>query len=329
MEGITGVTWHFGDPGISSNNNSNALNPVHIFSQPGQYVVRAILTTACSIDTIIRAIDINACTSGPTGIKILGDTCRNEPIALQVTGTSSSPYFFWNFGDPASGMQDTVTITGLSQVAFPIHTFSGPGVYNVCVTFTEPGAVATSICRSISIGLCCSVQLVAGDTCLENAVPFSINTGATVNSITWDFDDPASGTNNVSGLFQPTHVFSEAGTYSVRALVAADCGQDTAVLAIRIVNCNCTVYVPNAFTPNGDGINDRFQPISKCAVTQYNFSIYDRWGELVFSTVDPAAAWDGKSNNRDCLSDVFVYVLIYQLGTGPIKTVYGDVTLIR
>jgi len=248
---------------------------------------------------------------------------------LQVTGTSSSPYFFWNFDDPASGTQDTVTITGLSQQAFPTHTFSGPGVYNVCVTFTEPGLAAATICRSISVGLCCAAQIVAGDSCVENAVPFSIITGASVSNVTWNFGDPASGANNTSGLALPVHVFSEAGSYSVQAFISSDCGLDTATLDVNVVNCTCNLYIPNAFTPNGDGINDQFQPISNCALAQYKFSVFDRWGELVFSSSDPAAGWDGKSGNRDCASDVFAYLFTYQLGANPAKTVYGDVTLLR
>ena len=274
-------------------------------------------------------INISDCNTGITGIKINGDTCSTSGISFQALGTSSSPYFFWNFGDPASGVNDTVTIVGTSPSAFPTHSFSSPGIYEVCVSFQEPGAAVSTVCRTIPIGLCCEGLIVSSDTCLNRNIAFSVATGGTVNNILWNFGDPASGASNTVSALTPLHVFSDTGSFTVRAIVNADCGLDTVLQDLVVVNCDCNIYIPNAFSPNGDGMNDAFSPVAFCDLEQLEISIYSRWGELIYQTSTPSEKWDGKYNGKDCQVDVYVYVINYKRPTESSKTVYGDVTLLR
>ena len=76
------------------------------------------------------------------------------------------------------------------------------------------------------------------------------------------------------------------------------------------------VYIPNAFTPNADGMNEVFRPVISFVYgvdanvgMQYRFSIYNRWGELIFNTQDPQASWDGLLNGKAVPSDVYLYLL--------------------
>lgn len=114
-----------------------------------------------------------------TGIKINGDTCNaSEALAFQATGTSSSPFFFWRFGDPASGTNDTITIAGGSANPFPLHRFSAPGIYTICVRFQEPGLPVAEICRTVRIGLCCSGPATTSTTNISicrNQLPYRWN----------------------------------------------------------------------------------------------------------------------------------------------------------
>ncbi|MCX6323615.1 MAG: PKD domain-containing protein, partial [Sphingobacteriales bacterium] len=109
----------------------------------------------------------------------------------------------------------------------------------------------------------------ANDTCLENSIPFSITTSATVSSVNWNFDDPSSGANNTSTSLTPTHLFSATGTYNIRAIVNLSCGVDTIFKTLSIIKCDsvvadCQLFVPSAFTPNNDGKNDKFNPQTIC-----------------------------------------------------------------
>ena len=87
------------------------------------------------------------------------------------------------------------------------------------------------------------------------------------------------------------------------------------------------VYIPNAFTPNGDGLNDLFE-VKAANIHTYKLEIYNRWGELIFTSDSPNVHWDGKYNGKDCPVDVYVVIIHYQGNSTP-KTYTGTVTLVR
>jgi len=87
-------------------------------------------------------------------------------------------------------------------------------------------------------------------------------------------------------------------------------------------------FVPNAFTPNGDGKNDYLQ-IFGTGIEQVEFSLFDRWGELVYYTTDPNGLWDGVYENEALNSAVFYYYLYVRYVDGTDEQKKGDVTLIR
>lgn len=337
--GISSVTWNFNDPITGANDTTVGFTSSHTFSQVGNYIIRAFLSNACGTDTLylsaLSIVDCNNTSPTITGIKLIGDTCTvPSSLALQSQGASSSNYFFWNFGDPASGINDTITITGLSPSPFPTHTFSSAGVYNVCISFQEPGFPVSKVCRKISIGLCCNGIISSKDTCLENSIPFSILSGATISSVTWNFDDPSSGANNTSTLLTPRHLFSKAGIYKIRAIVNFNCGADTIFKTITVINCDsivgdCQLLVPTAFTPNGDGINDKFYPSSICTFENYKCLIFNRWGQLIYTTSNQTEKWDGKYKGSDCPVGAYVYLITYRFPAQQTKDVYGTITLLR
>lgn len=217
----------------------------------------------------------NLCYAQITGIKINGDTCNSQTLDLQVTGTSSSSYFFWNFGDPASGINDTITIVGTSSPPFPTHTFTSPGVYTICVTFQEPGFPVSTICRTISIGLCCNGIIVSKDSCVQINIPFAILSGASINSIAWNFNDPASGTNNTSNLASPIHLFSAIGNYLVTANITASCGTFPISYPISIINCtnNCSGIIASIDSCLENGTS--FQVMSTNIINSINWDFGD------------------------------------------------------
>jgi gliding motility-associated-like protein len=94
-------------------------------------------------------------------------------------------------------------------------------------------------------------------------------------------------------------------------------------------------YVPNAFSPNGDGINDLFYIFGNEEVEAINtLQVYSRWGELVFEVVDalpndPAGAWDGTFNGRLMNNTIFVYWAEIRMADGSLELIKGDVTLVR
>lgn len=94
----------------------------------------------------------------------------------------------------------------------------------------------------------------------------------------------------------------------------------------------CKVYVPNAFSPNEDGVNDTFQPFVGCAVIEYDFKVFNRWGQLMFSSQNPDDSWDGDFKGRPADANVYLYTLTVTYdneGTQEEEVKTGDVALIR
>jgi len=90
----------------------------------------------------------------------------------------------------------------------------------------------------------------------------------------------------------PIYMFTEAGTYAVALTVTSDKGCKDTIVKVIIVGEDYGIYVPNVFTPNGDGNNEIFQP-KGYGISKYEIQIFDRWGEIVFSTNDFNVGWDG------------------------------------
>ena len=118
----------------------------------------------------------------------------------------------------------------------------------------------------------------------------------------------------------------EPGMYEV--LVSNGCVDWSDSIQVNWESC-CAVYVPNAFSPNDDGINDLFKPFFECALTDYELLIFDRWGGLVYRGTDPEAGWDGRKNGERLGTGVFTWMMSYQELGQPAALEAGDVFLLR
>lgn len=120
----------------------------------------------------------------------------------------------------------------------------------------------------------------------------------------------------------------KAGWYWLKVQDDNGCfGQDT--LRVKEKDCRESVFVPNAFTPNRDGINDAFKPIVFGSPVKFRFSIYNRWGEKVFETHDVNKGWDGVYIGKQAPSTAFVWVCIYQFSGKPPQMQKGTLVMIK
>lgn len=148
------------------------------------------------------------------------------------------------------------------------------------------------------------------------------------NNYFWDFGDGANSTET-----HPVHEYMEPGLYSVSLTVANDFN---CVDSLRQdYKINGPVYIPNAFSPNGDGVNDELFVIGKTIQKEEFFwAVYDRHGTLVFLSLDPTIGWDGtihagKNKLKDASPGVYVYRLKYKDVNGNYFERDGSITLIR
>jgi gliding motility-associated-like protein len=98
---------------------------------------------------------------------------------------------------------------------------------------------------------------------------------------------------------------------------------------ITPITDTCQLYVPNVFTPNNDELNDGVNPITNCIYEDYQFLVFNRWGQLVFKTPNQADKWDGEINGSDCPDGVYVYRINYKFPSQKTKSTTGTITLLR
>ena len=136
---------------------------------------------------------------------------------------------------------------------------------------------------------------------------------------------------NQTGIFPAVQ---EGHSYTMKALVNEKCGGTQAVKDFTVNSCippgiGTGVFVPTGFTPNGDGLNDILYAVPYGIREFKSFTLYNRWGEIVFKTSDPAKGWDGTINGKSQQSAVFVYTVeAIDVYGEPVK-LKGTTTLIR
>ena len=164
------------------------------------------------------------------------------------------------------------------------------------------------------------------DSCLQSSIAFSIVTTLPIDQITWNFDDPISGANNISTSLNPSHQFSEIGTYQITATVDFECYTETVTQIISLFDCSDTITfeLPNVITPNGDGINDFFEIQNLPENTEV--IVLNRWGNVVFSSNNYQNNWAGTdTSGKELIDGVYTYKFKTEAG----NVGHGFVHLIR
>ncbi|MDP3928807.1 MAG: LamG-like jellyroll fold domain-containing protein, partial [Bacteroidota bacterium] len=143
----------------------------------------------------------------------------------------------------------------------------------------------------------------------------------------WDFDD--FGTQSM--LENPSHTYLSARKYEVWLKVSDSLGcADSIIKTVNVVE-EAHLKMPNAFTPNGDATNDLFEPAYTNGSFEFvRYEIYNRWGELLYTTQFPGGKWwDGSYKNAPCANGVYVYILFARDFAGEEYHFNGNFTLLR
>ncbi len=133
------------------------------------------------------------------------------------------------------------------------------------------------------------------------------------------------------GTTDSIHVAAEVGQVRVDMLLTNGCLVSDSLMVLTR-NCRCPFFIPNAFTPDGDGINDHWGPKFDCELLDFRLALYDRWGKRLVEFSDPVSAWDGTVQGMELPNTVLVYELGYSWHDGEAvqrRERTGHVTLVR
>ena len=219
-----------------------------------------------------------------------------------------------------------------------VTVYNNPGSYHVTleVTNTEGCKNDTTYFNYVEI----YDYPVAGFTSRPNpasiltpTVQFIDTSSQDVVLFDWTFYD---STNTMIGndyVQNPTYNFSGVveQQYYIELYVENQNGCSDTVYGTQIVEGEYAFFLPNSFTPNGDGVNDEFYPVGdKVSVDNYSFKVFNRWGEMVFSTNEFGTGWDGKYQNNQVSTDAYVWKIdLVDASTGEEKSFNGYVLLTR
>mgnify|MGYP001172249013 FL=1 len=186
------------------------------------------------------------------------------------------------------------------------------------ITFFEFGIADFSISSSNSDF--CGVFAVS-----DPVTFFNISTGDIVN-YTWNFGD---GSPDISNVVDPTHVYDVSGSYTISLTTEDIYGCfDTYEQTIDVTK-GYEIILPNAFTPNGDGINETIRPVYNC-MTEVQMSIYDTWGSLIYSeSGEDIYGWDGTIDGNAAENGNYIMVVRAVSLNGNVIDLNGPVTLIK
>jgi gliding motility-associated-like protein len=201
----------------------------------------------------------------------------------------------------------------LDEISNPNSLGLACGYVSNAVSFS-PATCQLGLPAQVPIGYFATNSTISflPDSCFQSDISFSIATESPINQISWNFGDPNSGANNSSSSLNPSHLFSEIGTYQITAIVDFDCFSETVTQTITLVDCSDTLSpnlpfeFPNVITPNGDGINDIFEIENLPENTEV--IILNRWGNIVFSDTNYQNNWDGKdTSGKNLVEGIYTY----------------------
>lgn len=127
-----------------------------------------------------------------------------------------------------------------------------------------------------------------------------------------------------TGEIDQTITVHDPGVYTVEAS-NGDCKSSA---AYTIENCEFKLYFPNAFSPNGDGINDEFYLSRTNDIVEFDLTLYNRWGEIVFHTIDPNFRWDGTFGGKFVPEGIYNYIISMVMGTGKSRLFKGQIVVL-
>lgn len=304
----TTLEWHMGDGSI----RNDTAEFTHIYTVPGTYLVQLIVRDSLSCNQAdTMSVLLNYSAGFFSGFTVEYNNC------LPVLATFENDYpdaesYLWDFGDGSTG-------SGLH----PVHEYTTGGSYTVTLETTNCGVTEIS---SATINVPFDPIAFFSDepyaAIINTPVTFT-NLSQFANSYLWEFSD-----GGTSIAVNAVHTFSGSGVFTVCLTARNAFGCEDRYCREIEIEFDGFIDVPGAFTPNGDGMNDRFL-VQGFGTTEFLLRIFNRWGELVYEGNDPFEGWDGTFRGKPQEMDAYAWTLKILFANGRQEERQGNLTLLR
>ncbi len=305
-------SWDFGVPGMQ-NDTSDQFEPTFTYPDTGTYNVKLVVNRGSTCpDSIIRFVKIYPVFEADfafTGLECPG-------IPRMFFDSSFSTYtpvssWLWNFDDGSSSTDKN-----------PVHTYDSGGVYNVVLLSKNDKGCSDTAVKEVFVE---DFRPFAGnDTIIVKGESINFNARGG-NQYTW-----TPGTNlTATNIANPVGYYPVVGEFGYDVHIKSQYGcEGNDSINVRVVN-QSAIFVPTAFTPNGDGLNDVLQPIGIGYRNINFFRVFNRWGQQVFYATQFDRGWDGTLSGKQQEIGTYFWILSMTNRFGKEEVIKGDCTLIR
>ncbi|MEP7163151.1 MAG: PKD domain-containing protein [Ferruginibacter sp.] len=302
--------WDFGD--LSA--GSTAINPSHVYAAIGSYNIklRATSTSGCFKDSIQT---FSAFFDKPNALFTVSPDKLCQGADNIFTDQSSAPNStiktrLWIFGDGTT-----------SSTTNPTKRYTKPGVYEVKLVVTNnENCISDTFRRIVTVYLQPMVDAGPSFVVMQGTViqfKPTVNDSATVNFL-WT---PPFGLSSATAL-RPKLTANTDQVYTLTATGDGNCSASD-ILTVKILR---PVKIPNAFSPNGDGINDTWVLDNLIDYPGATVEVYNRYGQLVFNSIGYGTTWDGTIKGKPLPVATYYYIIKLENGFQPLT---GPITIIR
>ncbi|MES2397091.1 MAG: PKD domain-containing protein [Bacteroidota bacterium] len=322
---IQSWTWDFAD----GSPFSISQNTSHLYSAAGSYAVQLLVVSnfGCP-DSITKTTIVNP---NPTVLFSASDTIGCEPLCVDfqnlstiLTGTNASR--LWNLGDGSltSNTQD-------ANHCYINNSVYSPLTFDITLTVTSDSGCVTTVTKSnyITVNPNPNAVFTVDPTTTTIIDPIISIKDLSIGTDNWNWDFGDGSTPLTTSLPVP-HTYSDTGTYLITLITSTQYGcADTSYKTI-IIDPEFVFYIPNSFSPDGDGMNDTFMG-KGLFIKEFKMTIFDRWGNSIFISDDISKSWNGKANRGPdtALQDVYIYVIEIKDFKNKNHSYKGIVTLVK
>lgn len=252
--------------------------------------------------------------------------CYGKAALLNVT-VNAGTSFSWNSPSTVTGGNASI-----NNLPYAFVASASPQTTTNLVLLVNNAGCPNYFSDTVHIHVIPPVKVFAGnDTSVIVGQPLQLNAIANTSEATQFNWTPSTGLNNTA-IANPVAIFNDLTPASIRYLVTAttpDGCQGIDDIMVKIFKTGTDIFMPSAFTPNGDGLNDQIIPICVGIQKLNYFRIYNRWGQLIFSTSVIGTGWDGRIGGTVQAASNFVYMVEGVDYTGRILNKRGNLILVR